>query len=265
MQLAWATDIHLEFLTPPALAAFCVTLAKSSAEAFLISGDISQARGLDKHLRILERTLERPIYFVLGNHDFYHGSIAQVRARAAEDTARSVFLNWLPSTGPVELGENTGLVGHDGWADGRLGDYANSPILLNDYRLIEDFLGLDAAERLELLNQLGDEAATYFEQHLPDALARWQQVIVLTHVPPFAEAAWHMGRMSDEDWLPHFACKAAGDVLRAAMLAHPDREMLVLCGHTHSPGEVAVLPNLQVVTGGTRYGEPRLQREWQVA
>ena len=262
MRLAWATDIHLEFLTPPALTAFCITLARSSAEAFLISGDISQARGLHKHLRILERTLERPVYFVLGNHDFYHGKIAEVRERVREISRISSYLRWLPASGPVELSPGIGLLGHDGWADGRLGDYAHSPVLLNDYRLIDDFVGLDPAARLVLLNQLGDEAAAYFRRELPGALSRWKRLLILTHVPPFAEAAWYLGRRSDDDWLPHFSCKAVGDVLFEVANNHPDSDFRVLCGHTHSAGKVEVLPNLRVTTGAARYGEPVIQAEW---
>ena len=262
MRVAWATDIHLEFLTPPALTRFCITLAQSSADAFLISGDISQARGLLKHLRILERTLERPIYFVLGNHDFYHGRIADVRDQVREVTGISSWLRWLPAAGGIELAPGTGLVGHDGWADGRLGDYRQSPVRLNDYRLIDDFIGLDPEDRLALLNQLGDEAANYFRRELPAALARWGRLIVLTHVPPFAEAAWYLGRRSDDDWLPHFSCKAVGDVLRETAISHPHHEIRVLCGHTHSAGEVDILPNLRVTTGAARYGEPTIQSEW---
>ena len=263
MRLAWATDIHLEFLTPKDLTSFCVTLAESKAEAFLLSGDISHARGLDTHLRILERILERPVYFVLGNHDFYHGSIAAVRDRMSRVTATSPYLRWLPATGAVPLGPETGLVGHDGWADGRLGDYAGSGVRLNDYRLIEDLTGLEPSARLIKLQSLGDEAANYFRQRLPEALARWRRIILLTHVPPFAEAAWRQGRISDSDWLPHLTCKAVGDVLLETMREHPAHEMLVLCGHTHSPGEAAILPNLRVVTGGARYGDPVIQREWE--
>jgi 3',5'-cyclic AMP phosphodiesterase CpdA len=262
MRIAWATDIHLEFLTPPALTTFCITLARSTAEAFLISGDISQARRLPSHLRILERTVERPVYFVLGNHDFYHGKIAEVREHVREISGISSYLRWLPATGPIGLSADTGLLGHDGWADGRLGDYRHSPVLLNDYRLIEDFVGLDPAARLALLHRLGDEAAAYLRRELPAALTRWKRLVVLTHVPPFAEAAWHLGRQSDKDWLPHFSCQATGDALLEAAAAHPDREIRVLCGHTHSAGEVNLLPNLRVTTGGARYGAPAIQSEW---
>ncbi len=262
MRIAWATDIHLEFLAPPALAAFCVTLAESNADVFLLGGDISQAKHLRSHLRVLARVLERPIYFVLGNHDFYQGDIAGVREVVRETCRESEYLRWLPDAGLVSLTDGTGLVGHDGWADGRFGDYAASPVLLNDYRMIADFEGLEAGPRLAQLNRLGDEAAAYFARELPQALGRFRRTIVLTHVPPFAEAAWHRGRMSDNDWLPHFSSRAAGDAIRTAAAQRPGRDVMVLCGHTHSAGEVEILPNLRVITGGARYGHPAIQREW---
>ncbi|HEV8124910.1 MAG TPA: metallophosphoesterase [Gemmatimonadales bacterium] len=264
MRLSWSTDIHLEFLTPAGLSRFVVTLARSKADAFLLGGDINQALGIEKHLRILERALERPVYFVLGNHDYYHGQVADIRERIAAMSAASPVLRWLPAVGAVGLSDDCGLLGHDGWADGRFGDYVNSRVLLNDYRMIEDFISLGPADRLLLMQALAQGAADFFRAELPGALSRWKRVIVLTHVPPFAEAAWHMGKISDKDWLPHFASQVTGVVLKETMEQHPDRELLVLCGHTHSPGEVSVLPNLKVITGGARYGHPEIQREWEV-
>lgn len=100
----------------------------------------------------------------------------------------------------------------------------------------------------------------HLEAVLPTALSKFQSIIVATHVPPFREACWHRGKTSDDDWLPFFACKAVGDVLNAAMLQHPDKTMLVLCGHTHSPGEASILPNLTVYTGAAEYQKPIIQR-----
>lgn len=265
LRLTWLTDIHLEFLSPARLTDFCVALARARPEALVITGDISQSRGLEAHLRILERALECPVYFVLGNHDYYHGSIAQVRDLAVRMTMGSPRLCWLPAAGVVPLSDTTALVGHDGWADGRLGDYANSAVVLNDYRFIEELSFIDPEERLRRLNMLGDDAADHLRRHLPEALARWRTVIVATHVPPFAGAAWHNGRMSDDDWLPHFASKSVGDALLEAMEGRDDREMLVLCGHTHGEGELLVRPNLKVLTGGAVYGEPRVQRVLEIA
>ena len=125
--------------------------------------------------------------------------------------------------------------------------------------------GLDENERLLRLNALGDEAAARFRRILPGALARSRRLIVLTHVPPFREACWHRGRVSDDAWLPHFACKAVGEALIEAMASHPECEMTVLCGHTHSAGEAQVLPDLRVLTGGAEYGRPEMQRMLTVA
>ena len=78
--LAWITDPHLNFLDQEAVYSFCAALAQEKADAFLITGDIGEAPNVAVYLNILDNHLGRPIYFVLGNHDFYRGSIAQVRA-----------------------------------------------------------------------------------------------------------------------------------------------------------------------------------------
>ncbi len=92
------------------------------------------------------------------------------------------------------------------------------------------------------------------------ALAQYNKLIVLTHIPPFRESCRHEGEISADDWLPHFACKAVGDVLLEIMENHPDKEMTVLCGHAHSSGVCQILPNLQVKTGGAKYGSPKIQK-----
>jgi len=83
--------------------------------------------------------------------------------------------------------------------------------------------------------------------------------LLLTHVPPFKASCWHEGQISDDEFLPHFACRAVGDVLVEAMQKHPKCDLTVLCGHTHSPGEATILPNLLVKTGGAEYGSPCIQ------
>jgi hypothetical protein len=85
-------------------------------------------------------------------------------------------------------------------------------------------------------------------------------VVLLTHVPSFREACWHEGRISDDEWLPHMTCRAVGDVLLEIMRQHRDRQLTVLCGRTHSPGEARPLGNLPVFTGGAVYGRPAVER-----
>jgi predicted MPP superfamily phosphohydrolase len=259
MKLAWSTDIHLDFLNHMQQKDFAERLANSGADAFLIGGDISKASSIEQHLCGLESRLSRPIFFVLGNHDFYGGSITTVRDAMQKISSSSGWLKWLPAVGVVPLTMTTALVGHDGWGDARLGNFETTPIELNDFLLIKELSGLGRPERNRKLRELGDQAAAHLGNVLPAALARFQKVIVLTHVPPFSDACWHQGGISEADWLPYFTCAAAGNVLLDQASKHPDRELLVFCGHTHGAGEVRLLPNLYVRTGGADYGESRIE------
>ncbi|AGF77941.1 hypothetical protein UWK_01381 [Desulfocapsa sulfexigens DSM 10523] len=125
--------------------------------------------------------------------------------------------------------------------------------------LLQNFVKAGEIARLAVLNSLGDLAATHFQDVLPGALEHFKHVIVLTHIPPFKESCWHEGEVSADDWLPHFSCKAVGDVLVKFMEGFPDKQMTVLCGHTHSSGVCQILANLQVKTGGAKYGSPMIQ------
>jgi 3',5'-cyclic-AMP phosphodiesterase len=258
--LAWITDPHLNFLDQNGVHAFCSELARQPTDAYLITGDLGEAPNVAVYLEILDFHLARPIYFVLGNHDFYRGSIARVREQINDVCQAHPNLRYLSRAGVIPLADNVCLIGHDGWADGRIGDYAGSAIRMNDWVLIEELTGMTAVDRLTKLHALGDEAAVHFRTVLPEALDRFQHVIVAIHVPPFRDACTFQGRISTDEWLPHMSCKAAGEVLAEAMAAHTEKQMTVYCGHTHGAGEVRILPNLHVVTGGAEYGAPKLQR-----
>ena len=259
MRLGWITDIHLNFVSPRKRSDFYAHLRRAELDSLLLGGDVGEADSVAAFLAEMAEALRIPIYFVLGNHDFYHGSIAGVRAKVARAAAGSPWLHWLSASGTIPLGDHTALVGHDSWADGRLGDFFRSEVLLNDYLLIEELCGLSQQEQYRKMNALGDEAAEFLEKRVREALGQRRHVIVLTHVPPFRESCWHEGRISGDDYLPHFACRAVGDRLAALMRAHADQSMVVLCGHTHSSGVVRVLDNLEVRTGGAVYGEPALK------
>lgn len=259
-RVVWLTDIHLDFCDKNRTAAFLGEIRAAQAGAILLGGDIHQAHSVAECLQEIARQLETPVFFVLGNHDYYHGSIDAVRKEVRELTQNVRCLSWLPLAGVVGLTPRVGLVGHGGWGDGRLGDYASSQVRMNDFVLIDEFINLDRTARLELLHKLGDEAATHFQRVLPEALARFEHVILLTHVPPFRGAAWHEGATSAPDFLPYFTCQAVGDVIQDVMTSHPERELLVLCGHTHGSGTARPLPNITVLTGGADYGQPRIQR-----
>jgi len=260
MRLAWLTDIHLDFVGDAGTDRLCDEIAGSGGEAVLLGGDIAKAGSLEAFLRRMAGRLRSPLYFVLGNHDFYGGSVEGVRRRVATLTREGLGASWLGALDVVSLTSKTALVGHDGWGDAHLGDHWRSGVILNDFLLIEDLRLLAKADLARVLGELGDASAAHLRGVLPKALDRHEHVLVLTHVPPFRDACWHQGQISDDDWLPYFTCKAVGDALLEVMSARSDRRMTVLCGHTHSPGECRPLPNLRVLTGAARYGQPAIQQ-----
>jgi Icc protein len=262
MRVAWITDPHLDFCHD--VPGFLATVRQRRPDVVLLGGDIAESPRLEETLRAIEDALRVPIFFVLGNHDYYRSSTEDVRRRVRALTHESAHLSWLPAVDVVPLSACTGLVGHDGWCDGRHGNYAVSGVRLNDHWLIADLAGKDHAGRLAAMQCLADDGAAHFARVLPLALAAHQRVIVLTHVPPFREAAWHEGKISDRYYLPHFSSKASGDVILREAMARPDREIIVLCGHTHGAGVCRPLPNLHVLTGAALYGDPRVTLEFDV-
>ena len=260
MKLAWITDPHLDHIEQADRDSFYAEIAAASPDAVVITGDISEGPTFAKHLRLMGERVGVPIYFVLGNHDFYKSSVTESRKQARVLTQEDPRAKWLPAVGIVPLTEETCLIGHDGWYDGRLGDYHTSRVELNDFYCIEDFVMIPGGgARLALMRKLAHDATEYVRETLSEALGQFKRVIVATHVPPFKEASTHEGKISGPAWLPFFSCQEMGDVLMAAAKVASGRAVTVLCGHSHSPATVRPCSNLTVRTGGARYGKPQVQ------
>jgi len=259
-RIVWLTDIHLNFVLADSVRAFLAKLEAERPDTVLVSGDIAESHSVCGYLEQLCAAIRVPIYFVLGNHDYYYGSITQTREHVRQLCAQHSNLHYLTCEDVAELTSHVGLVGHDGWADGRLGNYLRSLVVMHDHKLIAELTPHDKLSRWEVLKRLGDEAAAHFRRVLPRAFERFRDVLLLTHVPPFREACWHEGALSDDQWAPHFSCQAAGAALVEFMADHPDKRLTVLCGHTHGRGECQPLKNLQVFTGGADYGHPAIER-----
>lgn len=261
--LIWVTDPHLDRCSPGARDCFLDSLGRlgNSAQELLITGDIGQSHTVETLLSRMADRFAGPVRFVLGNHDFHHGSIEDVRSRVSALARADARLTYLSRESFIDLGDGVALVGHDGWGDACLGNWAGSRVLLDDFHSIQNLIPLSREEFVQKLRELGREAAHHLGSSIEDALqGRATHILVATHVPPFAGASWHEGRLSDDDWRPYFTGKAVGDILLSAARAHPDVSLLVLCGHTHGAGEYVPdgAPNLRVMTGAASLGAPSI-------
>lgn len=253
----WATDLHLDLARTKAIRTFIDSVVAKRPECLLIAGDIAESGSVEKSLVFLAQETQLPIYFVLGNHDFYGSSLAKRLSK------KYLQLHDLTLEGVIALSPKTALIGHDGWADALAGDYMASPIELRDQYEIEDFQALSKAERYRLLVQLGKQAAEEVERKLREALKTFDQVILVTHVPPFNEGALYENLPANADYAPHFVCKQMGEKILQTMQSHPEKALLVLSGHSHHEADYAPLPNVRCLTGYADYGDPSLQPEVQ--
>lgn len=257
--LLWLSDIHLDLASDDRKSRFLDKLAALPYECVLITGDISNGRCLTGHLReIAEACAQRSVYFCLGNHDYY-GSTFQAVARETELVCgRHANLHFLGKGEIIPLGRDTALIGHGGWADGRAGWGKRTLVTSRDHHSIEDFTSLSKDELFDRMRQLGEESAAYFRRVLPAALT-FRHVIVATHVPPFCQAALYDGKTCGWTHSPHYSNLSAGGAILGIARNHPQRQITVLCGHTHSPARVQVLDHLEVRVGGAQRGAPAIQ------
>jgi predicted phosphohydrolase len=262
-KIAWLTDIHLNFLKNDKRRQFYQSIVDTDANAILITGDIAEANDICEILSELSVHTNMPIYFVLGNHDYYSGSVASVREKILTLCTQNTNLTWLGKPGSITLNTHTVLVGHDGWADARYGDFDHSPVNLNDSRLIAELFQAFLLSKSALKNQmqkLADADAETLKQTLTKVTnSNYKKVIIATHVPPFPECSWHKDMPNDNNWLPYFASKAIGDIITDAAQKHPEIEFQVLCGHTHTRSIARIVSNLEVRAGAAEYYHPIIQ------
>ena len=258
MRATWLTDIHLNFLRPLALQAFYDRVRAERPDLLLVTGDIGESDSVARFVG--ELAAIAPVWFVLGNHDYYRSSIASVRAAMPRLPVRT---RWCNAHDPIALTDRVALLGVDGWGDARCGDL-DSKVELSDWARIDELKRCrDREARNATLQRYGSNEARTLRDKLARAPAR-DELLVLTHVPPFPEACVYDGKMSEPAWLPWFTCIATGEVLLDHARAHPEQAITVLCGHSHGAGSYSPLPNLEVKTGGwppatEQYGNPIVQ------
>ena len=268
-RLAWCTDIHFDSAGgEPAIVQLAAQVRARQVEGLLLTGDISTGRDIIGHLSMFERELQMPIYFVGGNHDYYHTSIEAGRRQLKEVSEISQFLRYMPTVQYLALTPRTAVVGHDGWYDALNGNWQSTNFLMNDWYKIQEFAAVfpganRAVKTMDGIPTLARTIARAGVEHIAagiKAAVRYHKaIVVLTHFPPWPEAARHEGKISDGEHLPWYTSKMMGDMLLAAAKAYPQCSFTVLCGHTHGRWSGRVAPNMHVHVGGAEYGLPEVQ------
>ncbi|KAA1261664.1 Calcineurin-like phosphoesterase superfamily domain protein [Rubripirellula obstinata] len=260
MKLLWATDLHLIDTAAtdwsPLLCA-----VDDETHAIILTGDIAESDQLLATLDSLADEAKVPVFFVLGNHDFYGSNIGETTRRVVHHVRGDDRLVYLTDSQPIELATNTYLIGDDGWGDAVEGNYETSFVRLNDFKRIDDFRDLASDHWKQKLIELGQQCADRLSSKLDQIPGDAAHVLIATHVPPFCEACWYEGKTTDENWSPFFVCGAVGRVLREFAASHPSINVTVICGHTHHDGIAKIANNLIVHTGAATGGVPEIEAE----
>ncbi|MDD2708682.1 MAG: metallophosphoesterase [Verrucomicrobiae bacterium] len=246
--ILWFSDLHLDLLDRDCAHEWAQSVAARHPGIILISGDISNGEQLGRHLRIFAQTIRVPVYFVLGNHDYYGGRWKETDQQVARACRVWPHLHHLGIGEVASLSPEIGLIGHGGWGDGRAGKVTRLEGTVLDFYTMSDFEGCNERGALALIQSRGDVAAAALRKSLAAAWPQFKEIWILMHVPPFPEAVlgYHGLPASDPVLLPFYCCAAAGDVIREAAENHPEIKLTVLCGHTHTSAVIRILPNLEV-------------------
>jgi len=272
-KLLWLTDLHLNFVPVEKVQNLSFDIIQEKPNAIVITGDISEAPDLVNHLELLCLPLSYKgikTYFVAGNHDYYHGSIEALRTKLKAKFPNNGDIVWLTNTGVVSLTEKRALVGHDGWYDGGwpgYGDFFKSKLEMSDYYIIKELRESTITKQLmfDKINELSEQNAKHIRQQLPEAFQSHDTVYYATHVAPFPQnSRAPNGTMSDEDWMPTFCSKRAGEAFLEVMDKMPNnKQLIILCGHNHTYYEFKPRNNITCITGDATYRYPRICGEFE--
>ena len=218
-----------------------------------LSGDITEGPFLESTLEFLGKRIGRPLYFVLGNHDTLLTSFQSAHSKVRALCKRYRNLIWMTEAGIIELTPEVALVGMEGWYDARVGnpDYIRFTF---DWWMTEDFRKLpDMHARLQAFRDLAIKSAETLSARVEEAVARYKVVYLLTHYPPWEEAHRSTNPWFEKFWQAYNCNIALGEALERVMEKHKNRQLIVLCGHTHQNTSVIVSRNTTCQVGQASY------------
>ena len=264
-RLAWLTDPHFDHCEQSEYLIENISKKANDAQvdALILSGDISSSKKLVYHLSVLERTFQKPIYFVLGNHDYWGSDIETVRKTVLSTAGYSSYLKFLTRSSYVALSKSTCVLGHDGWYDAYLGNAMSSQMGLNDWDRIYDFIKTfgrqTREETIKVSRELASQSLSHIKECIKAAAKYHNNIVIVTHVPPFIEACRYGAEPTQFDALPWFCNAQLGNLLRVAGDSYKNINFTIFAGHTHFKGEHHIAKNIHCYVGASTYGKPDIQ------
>jgi len=257
--LLWATDTHFDFVKgkrPSFMFGQLIRDENPDATGLIVTGDITTGSAAGISIENLAKGFERPVYFVLGNHDYYERSWEVVDKVTAQTVEEVDNLHWLDQ-GFHMIADGVALCGGGGWYDAYYGN-SMTEIELMDFVVIRELAHNPRGLILEKCRARAQMQANIMAGQIREAIKVADTIVVATHVSPYQESSWHEGEPSNRDWVPWFSSASTGMMLQELAKQNKDKKFVVLCGHSHSPGIYQHRDNIVVYTGKAVYRFPDL-------
>lgn len=250
LKYLWLTDCHTKIVDRFRL---LNAVLQSRPYGVFLTGDMSEGFAFLSDLEFLGKKIGRPLYFVLGNHEFWGSSFEKTYNGVRALCQQYKNLIWLDEAGIVPLNEQTACIGIGGWYDARTGnpDYLKYTF---DWWAIKDFRQLpNMKARIEKFRAIADESAKIITARLEEAIETYKVVYLLTHYPPYVEADRANNWISEKFYEPYNTNVVLGQAIDKVMEKHKKRYLHILCGHTHSPVQIVRSRNVECRVGRGSY------------
>lgn len=241
----WATDIHLNYFSDEYISNFGKSLGTEyKAEGLIISGDISLGTKLERNLKTLSDAIQIPIYYVLGNHDYWYSSFEEIDSLLDSLSLDSGLIDLNKNS--IQINEDTILTGFTGWYDCKFGKI-DPEVKMSDWIKIADYKDKDyikvSQDRSEKYLSFEDKALSFKDKNIKNQ-------IIVTHFPPFEKLI-----KEKKEAKPFYGSSNAGQTL-INVSKHYDK-VICLSGHTHNRASYH-RKNLSCYVGEACRGKPSL-------
>ena len=250
MKFLYSSDIHFGF--SERTSAIHESLRKRELsllefDAIIIAGDLGSAKigHFESACKFLRKVAgERPIFVVLGNHDFWDKSIlsfAFLKEKQRAILSRYNIINLQDlvdnklsgvNAAPAEI-DGVVILGYTGW-------YRALTPQTNDHKHIPGFINYDGSNLQ--LSKLSDQSIAEVSELAELAKDEGKQVVVVTHFGTY-----------DKD--PSFKAEYGGNTAHFAMI--DGKADLFLFGHSHHGLDVTTDKGTRVFNVGGDYDLPK--------
>lgn len=236
----WLTDLHVDRLSKVQHQELINKISAAGAEQIWLTGDIGDPPFNWQFLETLLKRLDVPIYFVLGNHDYYHQSIADMRTQAWQLTCEFEHAYYLTMTHPIVRGDMM-LTGVDAWANTN-----DIPLKARtwDAEAIDNWAALSLSELQQAMNVQAQEDAKHLRLQCEQGITkRTKNVYLLTHIPPLHAVQSDKAKPLQNDRSVFYSC-ALADVLTDLQKDYPTIAFHIYSGHVHKTFQYQISENM---------------------